>query len=377
MDTKIDMKKLCLLILTFLSLQHQYAQAPARINYQSVIRNSSNNLLVNTPVKIRVSILQGSATGSVVFSELLNPTTNNVGLIQLEIGSGSNQTGTISGIDWSKGPYFLKTETDPLNGSNYTLVGTTQILSVPYALSSGNGIKGISISGDTLYLDNGKKFIIPGIKDVSSVALVTGVTSHTCGAASVHNPSVAYGSLTDQDGNIYRTVQIGTQTWMAENLNVATFRNGDPIPEAKTSEKWEKAGIEGKPAWCYYNNNPSIGLVYGKLYNWYAINDPRGISPVGFHVPSDKEWIVLIDFLSNDDNPGAQLKNGQGFSGFFGGERDKDGYFNQLDNYGYWWSSTERKTNNAWYHSICSYNDKTIRGGELMSVGFSLRCIKD
>ena len=127
MDTKIDMKKFCVLILTFLSFQHQYAQAPARINYQSVIRNSSNNLLVNTPVKIRVSILQGSATGSVVFSELLNPTTNNVGLVQLEIGYGSNQTGTISGIDWSKGSYFLKTETDPLNGSNYTLVGTTQI----------------------------------------------------------------------------------------------------------------------------------------------------------------------------------------------------------------------------------------------------------
>jgi len=281
MDTKIDMKKFCVLILTFLSFQHQYAQAPARINYQSVIRNSSNNLLVNTPVKIRVSILQGSATGSVVFSELLNPTTNNVGLVQLEIGSGSNQTGTISGIDWSKGPYFLKTETDPLNGSNYTLVGTTQILSVPYALSSGNGIKGISISGDTLYLDNGKKFIIPGIKDVSSIALVTGVTSHTCGAASVHNPSVAYGSLTDQDGNIYRTVQIGTQTWMAENLRTTKYQNGQSINSITEKAKWN--GLT-TGAFASYDYTQSYDCPYGKLYNWYAVNNPNKLCPSGWHV---------------------------------------------------------------------------------------------
>ncbi len=199
-----------------------------------------------------------------------------------------------------------------------------------------------------------------------------------------------FGTFTDtRDEKVYKTVVIGTQTWMAENLNVATFRNGDPIPEAKTTEKWEKAGIEGKPAWCYYNNNPSNGLIYGKLYNWYAVNDPRGISPDGFHVPSDKEWSVLIEFLSNNNDSGSQMKNTNGwsengngtnsigFSGFPGGIRDNDGYFNHIDNKGYWWSSSESKINNAWYRSIYSYSDNTFRGSELMSVGFSLRCIRD
>ena len=81
-------------------------------------------------------------------------------------------------------------------------------------------------------------------------------------------------SVTDIDGNTYKTVTIGEQTWMAENLNVSKFRNGDEIPEAKTNEEWIKAGNEGKPAWCYYENIPANGEKYGKLYNWYAVTDP-------------------------------------------------------------------------------------------------------
>jgi hypothetical protein len=90
-----------------------------------------------------------------------------------------------------------------------------------------------------------------------------------------------------------KSVTIGTQVWMKENLNVSTFRNGEPIPEAKTAEEWKAAGAAKQPAWCYYDNDPKNGAKYGKLYNWYAVNDPRGLVPVGWHVPDIDELEVL------------------------------------------------------------------------------------
>ena len=107
----------------------------------------------------------------------------------------------------------------------------------------------------------------------------------------------------------YKTVQIGTQVWMTKNLDVSTFRNGDPIPEAKTDEEWEKAGENKQPAWCYYNNDPGNGEKYGKLYNWYAVNDSRGLAPVGYHIPSDAEWTILTDFLGGEDAAGNKMKS--------------------------------------------------------------------
>jgi uncharacterized protein (TIGR02145 family) len=94
-----------------------------------------------------------------------------------------------------------------------------------------------------------------------------------------------------------QTVTIGSQVWMTKNLDVATFRNGDPIPEAKSNEEWEKAIDEKKPAWCYYNNDIKKGELYGKLYNWYAVNDPRGLAPLGWHIPTINEWTNLNDYL--------------------------------------------------------------------------------
>ena len=92
--------------------------------------------------------------------------------------------------------------------------------------------------------------------------------------------------VTDKDANSYKTVQIGTQLWIASNLNVSHFRNGDPIPEAASAAEWKQAAEDKRPAWCYYNNDPVNGRTYHKLYNWYAVNDPRGLAPYGWHVPS-------------------------------------------------------------------------------------------
>jgi uncharacterized protein (TIGR02145 family) len=112
------------------------------------------------------------------------------------------------------------------------------------------------------------------------------------------------------EGQTYKTVKIGNQTWMAENLNVSTFRNGDPIPQAKTNKEWELAGKNKTPAWCYYENDPKNGEKYGKLYNWYAISDYRGLAPEGWHIPANFEY----NYLFSNDSIGKsfdQLKSNE------------------------------------------------------------------
>jgi uncharacterized protein (TIGR02145 family) len=104
-----------------------------------------------------------------------------------------------------------------------------------------------------------------------------------------------------------QTVTIGTQVWMNKNLDVATFRNGEPIPEAKTDEEWKRANDLKQPAWCYYDNDPKNGTKYGKLYNWYAVNDARGLAPSGYHVPTEAEWAILTDSLGR--NAGEKMKS--------------------------------------------------------------------
>lgn len=134
-----------------------------------------------------------------------------------------------------------------------------------------------------------------------------------------------------------KEVKIGGQIWMAENFNFDKFRNGDTIPQAKTEEEWIKAGRMKIPVWCYYNNNPSNGKLYGKLYNWYAVSDPRGLAPKGWNIPSDEDWTNLTDYLGVTD-AGEKLKttfgwegpregtDKVGFSALPGGSRDTNVY---------------------------------------------------
>jgi uncharacterized protein (TIGR02145 family) len=118
--------------------------------------------------------------------------------------------------------------------------------------------------------------------------------------------------VANQQVGPYKTVRIGTQVWMTKNLDLATFRNGDPIPEAKTVEEWKKAGENKQPAWCYYNNDSTNRVNCGKLYNWYAVNDPRGLAPEGYHIPSEKEWETLEDFVDGAEEK-LKSKSGWGF----------------------------------------------------------------
>lgn len=191
-------------------------------------------------------------------------------------------------------------------------------------------------------------------------------------------------TVTDINGNVYHTVTIDTQVWMVENLNVATFRNRDTIIEAKTPEEWEKAGLEGKPIWSYYDFNSENGKKYGKLYNWYAIKDSRGLAPVGWHVSSHAEWIKLTDFISGNAGIKLKAKNGwkegsngtddYGFSALPGGNCSERGQFSNVIYQGNWWTSTDDSTSNAWVHDILNVLEM---GKGNKSLGLSVRCIKD
>lgn len=188
-------------------------------------------------------------------------------------------------------------------------------------------------------------------------------------------------------------VTIGSQVWMSKNLDVNTFRNGDPIPQAKTGEEWVKAGNNKQPAWCYYDNDSANGMKYGKLYNWYALNDPRGLAPEGYHVPSDKEWTTLTDYLGGEVEAGSKMKsesgwnkldlgengtNESGFSGLPGGIcRGNNGTYIFVGKYGYWWSSTEYDTDYAWYR-LLSYSNGNISGDYSYKInGMLVRCLRD
>jgi uncharacterized protein (TIGR02145 family) len=185
-----------------------------------------------------------------------------------------------------------------------------------------------------------------------------------------------------------KEVTIGKQVWMEENLNVDKFRNGDLIPEAKTGGEWEKAGENKQPAWCYYNDNPDNGDRYGKLYNWFAVNDPRGLAPEGWKIPSDEDWSRLTDFLGGD--AGTKMKstsgwedagngnNESGFSGLPGGSRLYNGSFGyNQGSLGYGWSSTENDGVGAWMRYLDYESGDVIRGDTYKKNGFSVRCLRD
>ena len=144
------MKKYITILLVLLITQI-FAQAPQKMSYQAVLRNTSNTLITNAAVGMRISILQGSATGTAVYVETQNPTTNANGLVSLEIGGGTIVTGTFAGINWANGSFFIKTETAPTGGTNYTIIGTTQLLSVPYALSAKTAESIIGNNANSIY----------------------------------------------------------------------------------------------------------------------------------------------------------------------------------------------------------------------------------
>lgn len=252
----------------------------------------------------------------------------------------------------------------------------------------------LTLAQDTLYLNkSGSVLWKQAVTDIDSV------TFHKVYTAQPQ------GTVTDIDGNIYHTVTIGTQTWMVENLKTTHYRNGDPIPNITDNSAW---GNLTTGAYSNYNNDAIFAdtYSYGKLYNWYAVADIRNIAPSGWHVPTDIEWTLFINYLASNgygyEGSGYDIcksisstsgwayapsfgapgndqtsNNSTGFAGFPGGYRYNFGGFNYNGDWAYWWSSTEFDTYSAWFRSLY-FNVSTVYSNKSNKVyGFSVRCLKD
>lgn len=190
-------------------------------------------------------------------------------------------------------------------------------------------------------------------------------------------------------GQKFGEVFLGNQIWMTENLNSVKFRNGDSIPEARSDAEWLYAGKNKQPAWCYYDGDTTYDKMYGKLYNWFAVNDPRGLAPEGWHIPSLNEWDSLQNYLGADAGKkmrnksnwkmGGNGSNESGFSGLPGGIRYYTGSFSYRGYAGAWWSSDEpTSVKGTWGRGLVFYDNKILKGYDgRKDAGLSVRCVKD
>ncbi len=203
-------------------------------------------------------------------------------------------------------------------------------------------------------------------------------------------------TVKDIDGNIYKTVKIGEQIWMAENLKVTKYNDGTELPLVTDNKVWASNYNNGatNPMMCYYDNDISNTSNYGALYNWYAVsnstNGGKNICPTGWHVPSDVEWTALTDYIGGSKDTAKKLKstngwkdggNGTddyGFSGVPGGFRSRLGGFHSIHSDGSWWSSTTSNTSNSVLNrELNYYHDPVYSISSWKEKGYSVRCIQD
>lgn len=200
--------------------------------------------------------------------------------------------------------------------------------------------------------------------------------------------TITYGSLMDNSGNTYKTVIIGNQTWMAENLKATKYNDGTSIPNITDNKEWYELTTG---ALCDYENATSNSDTYGKLYNWYAVNTGK-LCPKGWHIPSDDNWTELIDYLGGEIDAGGKLKetgtthwnspntdatNETGFTALPCGYRSSNGAFYDIGYTVYWWSATEGSTYGAWSRVIDYNYSDVFRYFNNKELGISVRCVRD
>lgn len=357
-------------------------QTPESFNYQAVLRDNLGEVIENTLVSIEITILQDSATGSSVYSETHANTTNDFGLINLNIGEGTTSD-DFSAIDWSTGLYYVSISVDG------TEMGTNALLSVPYAKYADKA--GNVFSGDfndlinTPYFSDTIFYLMDETQTLEDVVVLNNsagnnrirdlaypVDEHD--AATKHYVDALYansGVITDsRDGQTYDWIRIGNQAWMAENLNYYTSTG----------------------SWYYDHDSALNANTYGRLYIYEVLDD---ICPVGWHIPSDEEWFILENYLDSTitapdttDVRGTvaaiKLREGgsSGFNAVLGGAYYiVPDTFGLIGDIGAYWSSTENATaDSVWVHSIPNFSGgvwRGIIGVNPPEASVSVRCVKD
>jgi len=239
----------------------------------------------------------------------------------------------------------------------------------------------------------------------SSVIGLNPSTTYYVRAYATNSSGTAYGSetsfktaaltVTDIDGNVYNTVTIGTQIWMAKNLKTTRYRNGNLIGTT-TPATLDISNATTYPTpkyqWAYYVDSESYIATYGRLYTWYAATDSRNVCPTGWHLPTDKEWIKLINYLGGQTEAGGNLKetgtthwlspnkdatNSSGFTALPGGYRTIEGAFYRIGDYCFYWSSTEYSSDGAWHWVLHYFTSSASQNGNNKAEGLSVRCLRD
>ena len=279
-----------------------------------------------------------------------------------------------------------------------TATGVTQTITLVVATIGTYNISasadGVTFSASGTFTNTGSQNVILSVSGTPSTAGTFYYTLNTTPSCTFQITvlSTPITSVIDIDGNTYNTVNICGQTWLQSNLNVEHYRNGDVIPQVQDQTQWNNLG---SGAWCYYNNDPANGAVYGKLYNIYAVKDPRGIAPQGWHVPTDGEWTTLVNCLGGETVAGGKMKevgnnhwytagmpniasNESGFTALGSGYRN-DGWNNIL-RYTYFFSKTSDSITGpgqVWVRLLVDSGEDIGRGTSDLINGFSVRCLKD
>lgn len=345
------MKKLIFIsILIFQFLSVTYAQAPKSMKYQAVARDIDGNVLQEQEIEMRFTILWNEIDGVPFYAETQQLETNQFGLFTANIGEGNIEQGDFNEIPWGVGNFYLKIEMNAGSGLEY--LGTTQLLSVPYALNAGSV---------TLEADDGSLYnlIVDDEGNLTTEEIVI-----------------------DQDGNIYQTVKIGNQVWMAENLRTGIML--DSLEEPTDNDVIEK---------YYFRNNTQIGDSLGGLYKWNELMNytqdegTQGICPDGWHIPTEADWEELIDCFPQD-SAGFYLKpeGGTGFNAlmtgyFYNGEFiiSAGGICDTFCTTIFCSSSKHTITNNPLFYSI-SMSETNVSINHFTNpnrYGIKVRCIKN
>jgi uncharacterized protein (TIGR02145 family) len=405
---------LVLLVLCFLT----FSQAPEYFSYQAIVRNTAGEPLATQDVVFLFSIIKTTAGGTVVYTEKHAVETNQFGLVNLAIGNGTDKTGDFTTIDWGADNYFLNVQIDK-GDAIFVDMGTTQLLSVPYALqakTAETADDAVKLTGDQTIAGN-KTFT--GTTTVPTPENATDATTKAYVDVLLDNilQLQADAGAIDIDGNTYIAVKIGNQVWMAENLRVTHYPDGTPIPMVTDNSAWDALTLTDR-AYTFYDNDDANAKEWGGYYTWSTVTNGgssntnpgniQGICPDGWHVPSDAEWQELELYLgmspsdtsktgiSRGTNEGGKLKeagldhfwspnslatNETGFTGLPAGNRTYNYgiVFDNLHKYAVYWTSRKGTGNNA-ATRILYYQYSTIGRGVNDNdnrTGINCRCVKN
>jgi uncharacterized protein (TIGR02145 family) len=378
------------------------AQSSQGIPYQAVMRNADGSVMASSEAVLTFMIHDGTANGTVVYQESHSLTSNAQGLVSCVVGNGTASQGTFASINWGSGAKFLHVMMGSVD------LGAQQMLSVPYALYAESTNVSVSPTGDTLTI-GGNNVIVPGISAANPInnTPTSGLGSQvlpgntTCASEFISVTGCGGQTSLTYDGRTYDLVEIGGQCWFADNLATDQYRNGDPILTGLSNSNW-LTSVTG--AYSFNENDPANELVYGKLYNFYTIDDTRGLCPAGWHVPSDCEWMYLENSIgmSLEDQEqfwgayhrgmdlGNQLKsssfwipptsvqnNNYLFNALPGGYIDNTGNGFGIFSDAFWWTSSFYTPSDAFYRQIIGGPSPIIRGVGEKQCAFSVRCLKD